>query len=199
MTVNQDTATLIARARSGSRDAVDALLPRLYDQLRQVAHARLANRRQGDTLSTTDLVHETYLRLVDSSAASWTDEAHFFALASRAMRFVLVDLARARAAEKRGAGQPPVTLDGLEVGAVDRPEELLAIDEALDALTKASERLGTIVQYRFFGGMSHEEVAEVTGYSVPTVKRDWARARAWLYHFVRGESTGGPGGPPANP
>ena len=188
MTSPDETTALFARARAGQQEAVDALVPHLYDELRRLAHAKLA-RRSGETLSTTELVHETYLRLADAPGATWKDRAHFFALASRAMRFVLIDLARARQAEKRGGGQARVTLEELDVGKADRPEELLAIDEAMAALERVSPRLAAIVQYRFFGGMSHEEIAEVVNVSVPTVKRDWARARAWLYRFVQGDET----------
>jgi len=174
-------------AGTGVAGPLDALFPVVYDELRSVAHRHIVARRQEHTLTTTALVHETYLRLVDAERLSWADRAHFFALASRAMRFVLVDHARSRLADKRGGAQREVSLDEAHLATDDRPEDLLAIDQALTALAAKSERLSQLVHYRFFGGMEYEEIAEVTGLSVPTVKRDWARARAWLYSFMREE------------
>jgi RNA polymerase sigma factor (TIGR02999 family) len=176
---------LLKAARGGDNQAVDALFGQVYDDLRRIAHQRLMRHGRGETLSTTALVHETYLRLVDQSRVEWQDQAHFFALASRAMRFILVDYARARSAKKRdgGAGIP---LDAIQLAADERAGELLDLDEALATLYRSSERLGRIVEYRFFGGLSYEEIAEVTGCSVPTAKRDWGRARAWLYQTMQG-------------
>lgn len=185
MESTEDTARLFRDARDGSRAALDALFPVVYGELRGIAHKHRSRQDTSDTITTTALVHEAYLKLVDSEAASWQDRAHFFALASRAMRFVLVDHARARSAQKRGAGARDVSLDEAFVPADDRSDDLVAIDEALKRLHQHSERLADLVQYRFFGGMSYEEIAEVTGLSVPTVKRDWARARTWLYQFMR--------------
>lgn len=167
-------------ARSAAE--LELLFPVVYDELRRVAHRSLG--RQGpSTLGTTELVHEVYLKLLEGQAVGWDHRAHFFALASRAMRFILVDRARARSAAKRGGRGSPVTLDEAVAGA-DRSEDLLAIDEALERLAGHSDRLARLVQYRFFGGMAYEEIAEVTGLSVPTVKRDWARARTWLHRFM---------------
>jgi RNA polymerase sigma factor (TIGR02999 family) len=185
---DENTRLLVSvRSGEGGVRSLDALFPVVYDELRAVAHRHLARQGHGSgrTLTTTALVHEAYLKLVDSSRLSWTDRAHFFALASRAMRFVLVDHARARVAEKRGGANHEVSLGEAQVASDDRPEDLLAIDEALTALSRKSERLSQLVHYRFFGGLGYDEIAEVTGLSVPTVKRDWARARAWLYAFMR--------------
>ncbi len=168
-------------------DALDALYAQVYDQLRRLAHDQRARQGASETLNTTALVHETYLRLAESDAAAWNDRNHFLALAARAMRFVVVDHARARLADKRGGGVRAVSLDEDQLPPPDRAEELVAIDEALTRLEGHDARLGQLVQLRFFAGLNFEEIAEVVGLSVPTVKRDWARARAWLYRFMTEE------------
>jgi RNA polymerase sigma factor (TIGR02999 family) len=163
---------------------LDANFARVYDELRALAHRQLRRRDAGaGTVTTTALVHEAYLRLSVGHEVVWQDRAHFFALAARAMRFVLVDQARARLTLKRDGGHP-VTLDDAHALAAETPHQLLAIHEALSRLEEVSVRLAQVVHLRFFAGLGHEEVAEVLGVSVPTVKRDWARARAWLYQFV---------------
>jgi len=180
-----DTTQLLRDARGGDRDAFDRLFAHVYDDLRRLAHQRLQRHRRGETLSTTALVHEVYLRLVDQNGADATDRAHFFALASRAMRFILVDYARARLAKKRGGGVADVPLDAVQVAADERAADVLSLHEALEVLGRRNERLGRLVEYRFFGGLSYEEIALVVGCSVPTVKRDWSRARAWLYRVMQ--------------
>lgn len=164
---------------------MDALFTRVYDELRRIAHQRLRQYRPGDTLNTTGLVHETYAKLVDQAMASPKDRAHFLALASRAMRFIVIDHARAQQAHKRGGGQAAMPIDAIELAAVDPAPDLLALDRALDRLRDLSERQSQIVEYRFFGGLSYEEIGEVTGRSVSTVKRDWVRARTWLYTYLQ--------------
>lgn len=176
---------LLAAARAGSRDALDELFAVAYDELRRAAHFRLGRRRTGETLSTTVLVHEAYVRLVDQSRAKWVDRAHFLALASRAMRFVLIDHVRAGAAEKRGGGAERIPLEAVQVSAGEPEPDLLALHEALEQLSEFSPRLGELVEYRFFGGLTYDEIAEVTGLSVPTLKRDWTRARTWLFRAMR--------------
>jgi len=185
MTSQPDTTQLLLEARGGDRAAFDRLYSHVYDALREVAHRRLLQYRPGETLDTTALVHEVYLRLVDQSRAGWQDRAHFFALTSRAMRFVVVDYARARTAAKRGGREADLPLDTVQVAADDRAEDVLALAEALEQLAGVSPRLGELVEYRYFGGLSFEEIADVTGRSVRTVKRDWTRARAWLYRSMR--------------
>jgi len=165
-------------------DALDALYAQVYDQLRRMAHDQRARQGASETLNTTALVHEAYLRLSESDAAAWNDRAHFLALAARAMRFVVVDHARARLADKRGGGAHAVSFDEEQLPPEHRSEHILAIDEALTRLEGHDARLGQLVQLRFFAGLSYPEIAEATGLSVPTVKRDWARARAWLYRFM---------------
>lgn len=199
MPADPTTTQLLSDARGGDRAALDRLLPRVYDELRRLAHARLRRHRPGDTLDTTALVHEVYLKLTVGETPSFTDRAHFFALAARAMRFVLISYARERTAQKRGGGQPPIPFDealGAGLATADAEAiDLLTLNDALDRLAVVSERLAEVVELRFFGGMAYDEVAEATGRSVATVKRDWRRARAWLYHAMRDEDEASPGDP----
>ncbi|MDX1419293.1 MAG: ECF-type sigma factor [Rubricoccaceae bacterium] len=184
-----DTTRLLLDARNGDREALDALWPHVYEELRLLARARLRAHRPGDTLDTTALVHEAYLRLVDGARAGWESRAHFFALAARAMRFILVDYARERAAQKRGGPRGDLRLDGLQVAddpaVAERAADLLTLDAALERLATYDGRLARLVEYRFFGGLTYEEVAEVAGCSVPTAKRDWQRARTWLFRAMK--------------
>ena len=168
-------------SRETLHQELDELYPELYAELRRIAHNRLREGFHEGTLNTTALVHEVYLRLADQSKAGWHNRSHFLALASRAMRFILIDTARARSAEKRGRGATSVPLESIQIAADDCAADLLALDEALDDLARQEARLGELIEYRFFGGLTYEEIAEATGRSVPTVKRDWRRARSWLY------------------
>jgi RNA polymerase sigma factor (TIGR02999 family) len=161
--------------------SLDALFPLVYAELRRIAHRRIRQMGHGETLNTTALVHEVYLRLAERTGPSWMDHAHFCALAARAMRFVLVDYARAHGAQKRGGAEARIPLDQIEIAAEGRALELLALDESLERLAAREPRLAQLVEYRFFGGLSYEEIAALTTLSVPTVKRDWQRARSWLY------------------
>ena len=146
-----------------------------------MASRQLVGQRQGHTLDTTALVHESYLKLVNQASRSWQDRAHFLSVAAVAMRHILVNHAHARNAAKRGGGKASVTLDeALVAGQEMRTDEILALDEALDRLDEVSPRQRAVVEYRFFGGLTHEEIAEVLDVSVPTVRRDWRLARAWL-------------------
>ena len=180
-----DIPTLLRDAAAGRPEANDALSGRLYDELKRLARARLVAHRPGATLDTTGLVHEAYLRLVDRAAVEPTDRAHFLALAARAMRYVLLDRARARIRLKRGGGAPEVPLDAVQVAADERAVDVIALDGALDALHDRSPRLADVVEYRFFGGLTYAEIGEITGRSVATVERDWVRARLWLYRSLR--------------
>ena len=182
--MTEHTTTLLQAARAGDRDAFDELFSLAYDELRRAAHHRLSRNRAGETLNTTVLVHEAYVRLVDGARAEWVDRAHFLALASRAMRFVLIDHVRSAGAEKRGGGMVGVSLDDVELGTT-QDHDLLALNEALEQLSSYSPRLAQVVEYRFFGGLTYEENAEAAGVSVPTVKRDWVRARAWLFDAMK--------------
>ena len=180
-----DSSSLLAALRDGDRSAMDRLFPLVYREFHGRAHQQLARRRPGETLSTTALVHETYLKLAGSSRHSYEDRLHFFAVASRAMRQILVDYARRNAAEKRGSGRA-ITLEPDAIGNPDRSDELLALDEALEQLQELDPRLVQTVELRFFGGLSVEETADTLGVSPRTVKRDWQRARAFLFRSVSG-------------
>lgn len=173
-----DITALLADLHSGDEAAVDAVLPLVYDELQALARGQLRHERAGHTLNPTALVHEAYVKLVGQDAA-WENRAHFFGVASLAMRRVLVHYARRRAARKRGGGRAAVTLDEGAVGEAP-PEDLLALDEALTRLAALAERPAKVVELRFFGGLTQEETAEALGVSVPTVQRDWQTARAWL-------------------
>ena len=185
MTGSIDTTRLIRSAASGDRQAFDKLYAHLYDDLREIAKQRLQRHQAGETLNTAALVHEAYLRLADHGKFDLRDRAHFLALASRAMRFVLVDVARARTAAKRGGAATPLPIDDIQIAADDRAAELSALDGALERLSSHDPRLASLVEYRFFGGLTYDEIAAATGLSVPTVKRDWTRARTWLYHEMQ--------------
>lgn len=177
--VTTTPAELLNELRAGGQEALDRLFPLVYRELRKIAHRHVESRKNG-TLATTELVHEVYLKLVDQSRAQWRDRAHFFALASAAMRHVLVDRARARATRKRGGERRQVTLDD-EMLAVDNDAaSLLAIDDAIKRLAELEPRLARIVECRFYGDLSEEEIAEVLGVTVRTVQRDWAKARMLL-------------------
>jgi RNA polymerase sigma factor (TIGR02999 family) len=181
---------LLVAARAGDGGAVDKLLPLVYDELRLAAHRQLMKRRPGQTLETTALVHEAYLKLVDQSRAEYRDRSHFMAVAAVAMRHILVDYARRRMAKKRGGDDFQVTLNEARVGVDARAVEILDLDVALRSLEKLSERLAKLVELRFFGGLTVEETAEVMSLSERTVKRDWAKARAFLYRALSEPSAG---------
>jgi RNA polymerase sigma factor (TIGR02999 family) len=166
--------------RSGRRDALDDLTSLLYDELREIAHRHRARESRDVTLATTALVHEAYLKLVDQSRAQWNDRAHFLALAAVAMRHILTDRARARLAAKRGGARDAVTFDDEIIASEEQPGALLQIHEALDRLAGVDARLACIVEYRFFGGLTHDEIAAALGVTVRTVERDWAKARVLL-------------------
>jgi RNA polymerase sigma factor (TIGR02999 family) len=177
---------LLRDAAGGRQDAFDRLLPLVYAELHQIARHKLRLERPDHTLNTGALVHEAYLRLVDQTRVEWQNRNHFFAVASEAMRRVLVDYAKRRNAGKRGGGNVQVPLDeadGVAAGYVvddDQAAELIALDDALRRLSGFNPDGARIVQYRFFGGLSNDEVAEVMGTSERTVRRAWTVARAWL-------------------
>lgn len=165
----------------GDRQAPERLMPIVYDELRRLARSFLAKERGAHTLQPTALVHEAYLRLVDQTRVNWQNRAHFYGIASSMMRRVLIDHARAHAADKRGGDAIRLSLDDVQVPLEQRAASLLALDEALERLSQMDERKGRIVELRFFGGLSEEEIAEVLGISTRTVLRDWKTARLWLY------------------
>jgi RNA polymerase sigma factor (TIGR02999 family) len=181
MTSSTGPATPPASASAGGDEPLDDLVPLLYQQLRRIAHRQLGRRPRGGTLETGELVHEAYLKVVGRARGeAGPDQSHFLALASVAMRHVIVDRAKARGRLKRGGGQGHVTFDDDRIAVEDRPEALLQLDEALTWLAGLEPRLARVVECRFFGGMSEEEIAEVLGVTVRTVQRDWAKARMLL-------------------
>jgi RNA polymerase sigma factor (TIGR02999 family) len=162
------------------REVLDRLMPVVYEQLRAVARRQRASRDPGATLSTTGLVHEAYLKLAGQSHGGWEDRAHFFALASVAMRHVLVDRARARLTHKRDGGLHRITFDDEQIPGDEQPEVLLELNAAVEHLMAVEPRLGRVVECRFFGGLTEEETAEALGVTPRTVQRDWAKAKMLL-------------------
>jgi RNA polymerase sigma factor (TIGR02999 family) len=193
----QSISRVLAALRAGEQGAFDELLPFVYDELHGIA-ARERRRWEGDeTLNTTALVNEAYLRLVDQSAPDWRSRAHFMAVAATAMRQILIDYAKRKRAAKRGGGQPHLALHDLEAAlhrdesaSGSRDEVLLALDEALNRLQQRDLRQARIVECRFFGGMSIADTGEALGVSPATVKRGWAMAQAWLYRELRRRAEG---------
>jgi RNA polymerase sigma factor (TIGR02999 family) len=171
---------LLEALRGGHREALDRITALVYDELREIAHRHRLARRDAAVLATTSLVHEAYLKLVDQTRAAWNDRAHFLALAAVAMRHILADRAKARLAAKRGGRQVAVTLDEEAVASDEQPGALLQIDEALTRLDAVDGRLARVVECRFFGGMTNDEIAAALGVTVRTVERDWVKARMLL-------------------
>lgn len=189
MASGEEIPRLVEEWSEGSQAAFDRLVTLLYDDLRELAHAHLRGERPGHTLDTTALVHEAYVQLAGRTGPSWRGRARFFAFLSRVMRHVLVDYARRRRAGKRGGGEVVhIVLDpaaaGLDSGAV----ELLALNEALDRLAERDAQLASIVECRFFGGLTNAETAEALDVSVRTVERGWRRARAYLFRLLSPEA-----------
>ena len=183
---------LLAALRDGDRSAMDRLLPLVYREFHERAHAQLARRRPGETLSTTALVHEAYLKLAGSAHQSYHDRIHFFAVASRAMRQILVDYARRKRARKRAGAVAIVSLDSVstdaEPAACDNLPDILALDGALDELAALDMQQCQVVEMKFFGGLTIAEIADALDVSTATVEREWFSARAWLYERLSGGS-----------
>jgi RNA polymerase sigma factor (TIGR02999 family) len=177
---SNDVTQLLGSLCDGNREAFDELLPLIYDELHRLAHLKLRGNRPGATLNTTALVHEAYFKLVDHHALDWAGRTHFFAVAARAMRQVVIDRARRRQAEKRGGGDTKITLDESRIAIDAQADRLIALDEALDHLARFDEHQAQIVEYRFFGGLTIAETASALDVSASTVKRDWRTAKAWL-------------------
>jgi RNA polymerase sigma factor (TIGR02999 family) len=184
MTDDHDVTALLLAWSDGDEAARNRLIDVVYDELRYVARRYLRRERDNHSLAPTALVHETYLKLVDQRRVRWQNRAHFFGIAARLMRRILVDHARARAATKRGADRI-VVLDRLEIGAAPPDVDVLALDAALDKLAAADERQSRLVELRFFAGLTVEETAATLGIAPITVKRDWAHARAWLFRELQ--------------
>lgn len=175
-----DITELLLAHGGGDAAALDRLVPLVYDDLRRIARGQLRRRRTGDTLNTTGLVHEAYVRLVDQTRASWRDRGHFFAVSAIAMRQIVVDHARRRMRAKRGGDRVTVPLDDVQEPAAREAGRILEIDEALEKLAKVDRRLVQVVECRYFAGLTEEETAAALGVSVRTAQREWFKARAWL-------------------
>ncbi len=176
-----DITQLLIAWSQGDKEAGDKLFPLVYNELRRIAESHLRDERAGHTLQPTALVHEAYLRLVDGSKAQWRNRAHFFGVAARLMREILVDYARRRERHKRGGGVTHLTLDQAVEWAEARDLELVALDDALNSFEKFAPRQCRVVELLFFGGLTAEEIAVALGVSTITVRRDWRAARAWLH------------------
>jgi RNA polymerase sigma factor (TIGR02999 family) len=172
---------LLRRLKGGDAEAREELIPLVYDELRRLAGYYMREERRGHTLQPTALVHEAFLRLAASDQVDWQGRAHFFAVAARIIRNILVDHARSFKSQKKGGEFGRVAFDEAYTYAAEHNAELLALDEALNALSAFAPRQREVVELRFFGGLSEEEIAEVQGVSVRTVKRDWRIAKSWLY------------------
>lgn len=173
---------LLLEARGGGASALDRVFPFVYDRLRAIAHAHLGQDGEGRTVSTTALVHEAYLKLIDADRLEWQDRVHFFSLASRAMRQILIDYARRYSSAKRGGELQRVDLDDVQIAVADRADTLVSLDAALSRLAEMSPRLAQVVELRFFGGLTEEDTAKVLGMTDRTVRRDWIKARGWLHN-----------------
>ena len=188
----QHEITRLLRAWSdGQAGAPDQLMPLVYEELRRLAGIQMAREREGHTLQTTALVHETFLRLIDASSASFQDRAHFFGMCATLMRRILVDWARSRGAFKRGGDLRPVQLEEALVVSPETEVDLVALDDALKALEVVDARKSRVVELRFFGGLSVEETAAVLKVSVETVARDWKLAKSWLRRELAGRESHG--------
>jgi len=181
---------LVERWNQGDHDALDEIVELIHEDLRAIAHRSLASERDDHTLSTTALVNEAYLKLSERTGSGWTGRAHFFALASKVMRHLLIDYARRRNAVRRGGNDIQVPLDESRDGAEAQFVELLSLDEALQQLETRDRRMAKIVECRFFGGMPHAEIADAVGVSKRTVERDWMRARAYLLTVLTSKAPG---------
>jgi len=192
MTANaEDLTGLLIEWGQGDKAALDRLTPLVYDEIRRIAHRYVQREREGQTLQTTALVNEAYLRLAGSANISWQNRAHFFAVTAQVMRHILIDHARRRQYVKHGGDAQRVSFEvaNSETALMSQPRaaELLALDEAIEELAKIDQRKSRVVELRYFGGLSLEETAEVLEVSLMTVRRDWRAAKAWLYKRVKGE------------
>lgn len=175
----QEVTRLLNSLHAGNANAADELIPLVYSEMRKLAAHYLKSEREGHTLQPTALVHEAFLKLVEQET-EWQNRNHFFAMAANLMRRILVDYARSYKADKRGGEAEKISLEDAFVFVKERPSEMLALDEALEELAKIDPRRAKVVEMKFFGGLNHEEIAEVLGVHANTVLRDWNLARAWL-------------------
>jgi RNA polymerase sigma-70 factor (ECF subfamily) len=182
----EEVTKLLTAWRQGDREAFDRLLPMVYDELRAIAHRYIRREHSGDTLQTTALVHEAYLKLLGGGRVDWQDRQHFFAVCANVMRHLLVDRARSRQAAKRGGAARHLGLENAAV-APDVDADLLALNRALELLAEVDQRKARIVELRYFGGLSVDETADVMDLSPITIKREWLKAKAFLYREIKGQ------------
>jgi len=180
----KDITGLLLEWGSGDKAALDKLIPIVHKELRRMAHRYMRRERAGNTLQTSALINEAYIRLVDYNKVRWQDRAHFFAVAAQAMRRILVERARSRRRDKRGGAAQRVSLDEAADLATERAASIIALDDALTDLCAVAPRKGQIVELRYFGGLSIDQTAEILGVSSPTVQREWRAAKAWLYRAI---------------
>lgn len=185
----EDVTRLLIEWKQGSRKAVDLLVPIVYDEMRRLAQSYLRDERAANTIQPTALVHEAYLRLVGQNLPDWESRSHFFGVAAHLMRQILVDHARQHKSAKRGSGAPMASLEDALNFAPQRSSDILALDDALEALTRMDERKCRIIELRFFGGFSVEETAQAVGVSVATVGREQRLAEAWLHREMSRSAT----------
>jgi RNA polymerase sigma factor (TIGR02999 family) len=185
---HKKVSELLVAWSKGNEAARDELIPLVYRELRRLAGHYMALERGGHSLQATALVNEAYLRLVDQGEVQWQGRAHFFALASRMMRHILVDTARKRQGAKRGGDALRVTLDEAMIVSAEKAPEIVALDDALTALAEIDPRRSQVVELKYFGGLSIEEIAGILEVSAITVRRDWNTAKAWLYRAIGGDS-----------
>lgn len=181
MTFSDEITQLLLAHHRGDRDVADKLFSLIYNELRGMAHQQLQRRRPGETLNTTALVHEAYLKMIDHSKGTFQDRSHFLAVTATVMRHILVDYARKQKTDKRGGQVHHTLLNASLIGNKDASIDILDLNDALDRLKEINQRLAQVVEMRFFGGLSHEEIAEVLGTSLRTTERDWHKAKAFLY------------------
>ena len=184
----QEVTQVLVDWNKGDQNAPDRLMPLVYEELRKLARNYLQRERSDHTLQATGLVHEAYLRLVDQDSMSWQNRAHFFAVAAQVMRRILVDHARSHRAEKRGGDREKIAFDEALAPSDEKAVDLIALDDALQDLGRFDPRQSRIVELRFFGGLTNEEIGEVLEISPRTIKREWRLAKAWLRREIKGEA-----------
>lgn len=176
---------MLQKLREGDESAIDDLFPLVYDRLRRIAASQLSRERDGHTLRKTALVHEVYMKLIDQDQIIWRDKAHFFAIAARAMRQILVDYARRKKAQKRGGDRNPISLQKDTVDLNEHAEQIIMLNDLIEQLAKLDVRRSKVVEMRFFANMTNREIAEILDVSSRTVDRDWLKARIWLHKELK--------------
>jgi len=181
----QNITLMLNKLSNGNTIVIEQILPLVYDELRKISSKYLSDEYRNHTFQTTELVHEAYIKLIGNQSISWQSRAHFFGIAAKTMRQILVDYARKRNSQKRGSGKTKLSLDDAQLVASESDDQILALDEALRKLEGVEERSGKIVELRYFSGLTIEETAELLNISSATVKRDWQFAKAWLYKEIQ--------------